>query len=131
MSQRCARAAPTNAAFFSLFLEDALLLSFVASHIPRFFVAKSCGADLIMKTLMWVQITDLPLYDALLTGNMPACADANGAASPLPPAPAGLKRKSKTVLGKIFLLSTRFFTLTFAGLGGRNHDVRVRARNIW
>ena len=29
---------PTNAAFFSLFLEDAPLLSFVASHIPRFFV---------------------------------------------------------------------------------------------
>ena len=28
---------PTNAAFFSLFLEDARLLSFVASHIPRFF----------------------------------------------------------------------------------------------
>ena len=27
---------PTNAAFFSLFLEDAPLLSFVASHIPRF-----------------------------------------------------------------------------------------------
>ena len=30
--------APPNAAFFSLFLEDAPLLSFVASHIPRFFV---------------------------------------------------------------------------------------------
>ena len=30
--------APSNAAFFSLFLDDAPLLSFVASHIPRFFV---------------------------------------------------------------------------------------------
>ena len=29
---------PTDAAFFSLFLKDALLLSFAASHIPRFFV---------------------------------------------------------------------------------------------
>ena len=29
--------APPNAASFSLFLEDAPLLSFVASHIPRFF----------------------------------------------------------------------------------------------
>ena len=28
---------PTNAAFFSLFLEDAPLLPFVASHIPTFF----------------------------------------------------------------------------------------------
>ena len=27
---------PTNAAFFHLFLEDALRLSFVASDIPRF-----------------------------------------------------------------------------------------------
>ena len=44
-SQRCAKAVPirmllqmqpTNAAFFSLFLEDAPLPSFVASHIPRF-----------------------------------------------------------------------------------------------
>ena len=30
--------APSNAALFSLFLEDAPLLSFMASHIPRFFV---------------------------------------------------------------------------------------------
>ena len=30
--------APSNAALFSLFLEDALLLSLAASHIPRFFV---------------------------------------------------------------------------------------------
>ena len=29
---------PTNAAFSSLFLEDAPLLSFMASHIPKFFV---------------------------------------------------------------------------------------------
>ena len=45
----------TNVAFFSLFLEDAPLLSFVASHIPRFFaahkrikkekMATSCGVD--------------------------------------------------------------------------------------
>ena len=47
---------PPNATFFSLFLKDAPLLSFVASHIPRFFarpkkkkerdkMATSCDVD--------------------------------------------------------------------------------------
>ena len=35
--QRLLQMQPTNEAFFSLFLDDALLLCFVASHIPRFF----------------------------------------------------------------------------------------------
>ena len=129
--------AATNASFFSLFLEDAPLLSFVASHIPRFFVlspekkvtiVKSSGADLIMiimVTLLWVQITGLPTQGALLTRNIPAAGGADGATS-LPPESAGLKRKSKITGGNIFLLSTRLFTLTFLGLGGRNHDIRVR-----
>ena len=33
-------AQPTNAAFFYLFLEDAVLQSFLASHIPRFFACR-------------------------------------------------------------------------------------------
>ena len=35
--QRLFQMQPTTATFFSLFLEDARLLSFMASHIPRFF----------------------------------------------------------------------------------------------
>ena len=37
-SQRHAKAVPNRRLLFSLFLEDTPLLSFVASHIPRFFV---------------------------------------------------------------------------------------------
>ena len=36
---------PPNAAFFSLVLEDAPLLSFLASHIPRFFVCPKKKKD--------------------------------------------------------------------------------------
>ena len=53
-------------------------------------------------------ITALPLHSPLLTGEKSA---ADGAASPLPPESAGLKRKSKIALGQTFLLSTRLFTL--------------------
>ena len=55
---------------------------------------------IIMITLLWVQITGLPLHGALLTGNIPAGADR--VTSSLPPELAGLKRKPKIVLGRIF-----------------------------
>ena len=63
-------------------------------------------------------------YQSKIQWHIPTAARA---ASPLPPQSAGLNRKSKIALGKIFLLSTCLFYLTFAGLGGRICDVRVRA----
>ena len=42
--------APPNAAFFSLFLEDAPLLTIVASHIPRFFACSKKNGDIAWRS---------------------------------------------------------------------------------
>ena len=80
----------------------------------------------VMITLLWVQITGLPLRGPLLTVNIPA---ANGTTTPLPPESSELKRKSKFALGQTFFYSS--FHFYFRGPGRQKLWHKGKGKHIW